>query len=1146
MAVSDQHDPFLDEAMESLLSQDYGPIEVVVVPYGPTSACLSSIRLWADEDPRVRVAAAAPTLGAALRAGSEAASGPYLTFVGAADVLTPGGLAALVDSLVETGSDFAVGQAKDELSPPGIAATAFQLVHQRDRRGVDIAEFPMAITDRLLNNRVFRREFWDSAGLTFDDSKGAGADQVVVKAYLRAKSFDVLARVTYRWMQRGKGETLGQVPVVMPELRQWVASVEEMLERLDQFSAEVRGAWLYGVLDGELPAFLDDAERADASEWQLLSATARKLWELADSGVRGRVRVEPRVKAWLAAHDKRTELEELVAARWFEDLSMPTEVRDGVVFAQLTHFGDPSVGVPEELFRLNDTETTLSTSVRRMRWAGNDVVKLDLFAFINMVSMADGFPEVTAELVGEDVSGRIPLEVTQWSHPRVTAVARHRYQCYDDGGVTVTVRADDLIGPAAEAGDSATWALELTLRHAGLTRTARVTHRDVNGSAGYLDRRAFRGHVWGPDWRPRTGWTFKVTRPLAQLSEIRLRGGTLEGTLSRAADVREVTASAPGGRVLASAEVQGSRFSLAVPEDSLDPLGGRAALALQAVLADGQTSPLAWPEGSEARWLEAEGLSSIALRRTAPGNCHLVAVRCTPLITDVTLEGETLTLSGRWLGEAPERWDLTLSGGRATVPAEIRPQEDRRFEAVFPMLWDEWGLGATPLPVASYRMTMSVETADGQIDTERIFLDPELVYRTPLWLLSDLHRVMVRSDANQHLFLVVTPPLTDEELGPYRQHQLQNRLAESELPIDPSVVYLQAYRGVTATDSQLAIHHELRRTRPDLKLYWGVEDRSATVPEGGIPVVIRSREWYDVLATAGYLMHNIDFPMWFQKRPGQRFLQTFHGYPAKSMGIRLWEGKYYTPRRIELELERTSRDWDLILTPIPEMDEYYRREYRYDGPIHSHGYPRDDVLVSDEAKQIRDETRARLGIGEDQTVVLYAPTWRDDLASRAHSVPLLRHLDLEAASAHLGEDFVLLLRGHRFHSGKQKRDRGSARHIDVTDYPEINDLILAADVGVLDYSSLRFDFALTGKPMLFLVPDLDSYSGAVRGFLYDYRPTAPGPLLDTADEVVEHLEKLPSVQEEYAEEYATFLRTFQYLQDGRSAASVVKAFFGGE
>jgi CDP-glycerol glycerophosphotransferase len=308
--------------------------------------------------------------------------------------------------------------------------------------------------------------------------------------------------------------------------------------------------------------------------------------------------------------------------------------------------------------------------------------------------------------------------------------------------------------------------------------------------------------------------------------------------------------------------------------------------------------------------------------------------------------------------------------------------------------------------------------------------------------------------------------------------------------------------------------------------------------------MMQTREWYDVLARAKYLVTNVDFQRWFSRKPGQRVLQTFHGYPAKSMGIRLWRAKNFTPRRIESELDRTMRDWDLILTPAPEMDQYYRTEYAYEGPILSHGYPRDDILVSDQAPAVRERTRKLLGIDDHQTVVLYAPTWRDDLATSYRSSPLVGHLDLETSSKALGDDYVLLMRGHRFHPG-QRRSPEKARLIDVTDYPEINDLILASDVAVLDYSSLRFDFALTERPMLFLVPDLDRYAGDARGFLYPFEDSAPGPLVQHADHVVELLRDLDRVRKEHRAAYEQFNQTYNYLQDGRSAEHVVAAFFDG-
>ena len=125
-------------------------------------------------------------------------------------------------------------------------------------------------------------------------------------------------------------------------------------------------------------------------------------------------------------------------------------------------------------------------------------------------------------------------------------------------------------------------------------------------------------------------------------------------------------------------------------------------------------------------------------------------------------------------------------------------------------------------------------------------------------------------------------------------------------------------------------------------------------------------------------------------------LQTFHGYPSKAMGVMAWEAKSHPRSLVERQLRRTSGTWDLLLTPHPAMDVHYREQYRYAGPIHNAGYPRDDVLVGPDANRLREETRLRLGIG-DRTAVLYAPTWRDDLTTNFRAAHLPSTFDVEGA-----------------------------------------------------------------------------------------------------------------------------------------------------
>lgn len=507
---------------------------------------------------------------------------------------------------------------------------------------------------------------------------------------------------------------------------------------------------------------------------------------------------------------------------------------------------------------------------------------------------------------------------------------------------------------------------------------------------------------------------------------------------------------------------------------------------------------------------------------------------------DVTLTADALVVGGSagvevGVGKVGVGTSFDLRGPHRSDVA-VPEVAGGRFLVQIPLAHDPWGLGRGPLPPGTYRVHSSAEGHD----PVRLRASPGLVARTPYRLRSENHRAHVQRGLDGALLVTLAAPLREDEVGAHAQERLRRWYVEDRHPVDPGAVLLQSYTGQSATDSPLAIHHALRRHRPDLRLRWAVADRSTSVPEGAEPVLVRSREWYAALAASGAIVTNVDLDRWFTKRPGQRVLQTYHGYPAKTMGIAAWEAKRFTPLRIQRQLRRTSGTWDLLLTPTPEMDVHYRREYRYHGEILAAGYPRDDALVGPEAERLREETRSRLGITAGKRAVLYAPTWRDDLATNFRSAAMTTAFDVERAAEELGEDHVLLLRGHRFH---RRRGPAGARLLDVTGYPEVNHLILAADAAVLDYSSMRFDVALTGRPMVFLVPDLDRYTGGVRGFLFDFRDSAPGPLVSTTEEVVAELRDLDGLLRRHEADLARFNAMYNAHQDGCAADRVVDAFF---
>lgn len=230
-------------------------------------------------------------------------------------------------------------------------------------------------------------------------------------------------------------------------------------------------------------------------------------------------------------------------------------------------------------------------------------------------------------------------------------------------------------------------------------------------------------------------------------------------------------------------------------------------------------------------------------------------------------------------------------------------------------------------------------------------------------------------------------------------------------------------------------------------------------------------------------------------------------------------------------MDREASFWDYLVSPSPYCSEIFPNTFGYSGKILETGYPRNDILVSGASK--RDLIRKSLGITDpNQLVVLYAPTWRDSKRTATGNWKPVNFL-----SGSLGPQVVVLFRGHtNTHSAhNQEVARGA---IDVTDYKNVAELYLAADVLITDYSSSMFDFSVTGKPMIFLAPDLSEYV-AKRGFYFDFEQMAPGPILSDDTTLRETLENLENVRAQYAKRYSQWQAKFNSLEDGLASKRVV-------
>ncbi len=509
------------------------------------------------------------------------------------------------------------------------------------------------------------------------------------------------------------------------------------------------------------------------------------------------------------------------------------------------------------------------------------------------------------------------------------------------------------------------------------------------------------------------------------------------------------------------------------------------------------------------------GITVAARPRPAPGGARLV---------EATLVEGALVLSGQGIERVVATGPVPVTS-HVSTPGEL--VLDRRRSAFGRLV---------ALPTGRYRLRHpdGLSADDG--------LAPEL----PLELHDETHRVQVVR-VSEGIDLLIGPPFAAVEVGPRAQELLRRdyRAAARSTPVRTGVWYFESYAGADATDSPAAICAEVRRRHPDADLVWGVRDHSASVPVGVRSVLLYSRAWWDLLATAQFVVTNTELEEWFVPRPEQTVLQTFHGYPSKSMGMAQWRALDLPPSRIAEQRRRGVETWDLILTPTPTATRHYREQYGWEGPVADRGYPRNDDLAnptSPAALTRRERTRDLLRIAPAQQAVLYAPTWRDTLASRPRQAAMPEFLDLDRAAARLGADHVLLVRGHRFNQTDADAQRpGAARIVDVTAYPEVNDLILASDLAVLDYSSMRFDVALAGRPMVFLVPDLADYTDGTRGFLDPFEETAPGPLVSDTDAVIRALTDVTALATARERTLVEFNARWNPYADGHASARVVDA-----
>ena len=279
---------------------------------------------------------------------------------------------------------------------------------------------------------------------------------------------------------------------------------------------------------------------------------------------------------------------------------------------------------------------------------------------------------------------------------------------------------------------------------------------------------------------------------------------------------------------------------------------------------------------------------------------------------------------------------------------------------------------------------------------------------------------------------------------------------------------------------------------------------------GGTPIlslflaVLRiAKRSYRVATSRVVIVDDYFFPIYpVKKRSGVTIIQVWHACGAfKRFGRATLEYEWGADE-IFLKWVPIHANYDLTLVSSASIAQIYADAFGQ--PVEkitaAFGIPRTDALAPTLRRDATErEVRTRLGLTDTRTTILYAPTFRGADMKGAGAPELL---DIAALYRALGDRYRLVLRLHPFvKSAMRIPEEARDFVVDASREPDVNEVMLAADILVTDYSSIIFEYALLNRPMAFLAPDLAAYERE-RGFFFDYRSGVPGPVVETTEQLL--------------------------------------------
>lgn len=358
-------------------------------------------------------------------------------------------------------------------------------------------------------------------------------------------------------------------------------------------------------------------------------------------------------------------------------------------------------------------------------------------------------------------------------------------------------------------------------------------------------------------------------------------------------------------------------------------------------------------------------------------------------------------------------------------------------------------------------------------------------------------------------------------------------MISSMSPINVNKIVICSYYGRGFSDNAKYIAMECIKRKLNYDIVWLVSnmENNEEFPQNIRLVKYGTVDAVKELATAKMWIDNSRKNYYTRKRKNQLYIQTWHG------GIAL--------KKIEKDAEdalnksyvkfakKDSKNADVFISNSKFNTNMYKDAFWYEGEVLECGVPRNDLFFNN-IKETSEKVKSFFNIDSNKKIIMYAPTFRKDNNLEVYKFDYEKCV--QEFNKRFSEEYVMLIRLHPnvFHKSTELNFNAD-NVLNASFYPDMQELLVATDILITDYSSSMFDFMLTKKPCFIYASDIKDYSDD-RGFYFELEKL-PFVISKSTEEMIRNIESFD--KERYLEQVDKFLKEQGCVDDGNASSRVV-------